>query len=284
MVIDTHVHPALFADICEDRERFDQRCDELSFHLMKPAGLDLLDVQNAFAKIDKMVLLPQDCSVECGRAVISNEEIKKLVNLKPDAFIGFASVDPRSKDAVEKLEYAFEILKLGGLKLNPAKLRIYPGDEIMKPLYKKCMEYNKPVIFHAGLSWEPNTLSKYAQPVNFEEVAVESPELRMCLSHFGWPWVKETVMLLIKFPNVYTDTACAYLDSPSQFFDYIFHQEFGQYWLEHNFAEKVMFGSNSPRFRPVRILHGLNSIQMKDRTRQLVYGENAIKFLGMEDR
>ena len=27
MVIDTHIHPALFAPICEDQERFRRRCD-----------------------------------------------------------------------------------------------------------------------------------------------------------------------------------------------------------------------------------------------------------------
>lgn len=35
MVIDTHIHPALFAPICEDQERFRRRCDAMNYHLMK---------------------------------------------------------------------------------------------------------------------------------------------------------------------------------------------------------------------------------------------------------
>ena len=39
MVIDTHIHPALFAPICEDQERFRRRCDAMNYHLMKPCLL-----------------------------------------------------------------------------------------------------------------------------------------------------------------------------------------------------------------------------------------------------
>lgn len=42
MVIDTHIHPALFAPICEDQERFRRRCDAMNYHLMKPSDMALL--------------------------------------------------------------------------------------------------------------------------------------------------------------------------------------------------------------------------------------------------
>ena len=41
MVIDTHIHPALFAPICEDQERFRRRCDAMNYHLMKPSDMAL---------------------------------------------------------------------------------------------------------------------------------------------------------------------------------------------------------------------------------------------------
>ena len=145
--------------------------------------------KNAYAGIDKMVLLPLDHSVRCGEVVITNEEIRTLVDKRPDMLIGFASVDPHRSDAVEVLERAFTELQLTGLKLNPAKQRFYPDDRMMWPIYEKCLEHNKPVVFHAGLSWEPDTLCKYSHPLRFEEVALEFPQLRLCLAHMGWPWV-----------------------------------------------------------------------------------------------
>lgn len=100
MVIDMHVHPALFSDICGDKDRLKLRCDEMGYHLMGPSPLDVLDKQNAYAGIDKMVLLPLDHSVRCGEVVITNEEIRTLVDKRPDMLIGFASVDPHRSDAV----------------------------------------------------------------------------------------------------------------------------------------------------------------------------------------
>ena len=161
MVIDMHVHPALFSDICGDKDRLKLRCDEMGYHLMGPSPLDVLDKQNAYAGIDKMVLLPLDHSVRCGEVVITNEEIRTLVDKRPDMLIGFASVDPHRSDAVEVLERAFTGLQLTGLKLNPAKQRFYPDDRMMWPIYEKCLEHNKPVVFHAGLSWEPDTPVSY---------------------------------------------------------------------------------------------------------------------------
>ena len=34
MVIDTHIRPALFSPICENKERFEKRCDHMEHDLM----------------------------------------------------------------------------------------------------------------------------------------------------------------------------------------------------------------------------------------------------------
>ena len=53
-------------------------------------------------------------------------------------------------------------------------------------MYDVCETYKKPIIFHSGLSWEPNTLTKYSRPTEFEELAATRPNLKICLPHFGW--------------------------------------------------------------------------------------------------
>ena len=153
---------------------------------------------------------------------------------------------------------------------------------MMDPIYKKCLEYNKPIMFHSGMSWDPDCLIKYAEPINFEEVAVKYPELRICLAHFGWPWATETAMLCLKYPNVYTDTSAIPMDSPAVFMDQIFNRTWGPTWFEHNFADKVMFGSNNPRHRSQRMMQGLEKIEMRPDTRAKLMGGNALKWLGME--
>ena len=54
MVIDTHIRPALFSPICENKERFEKRCDQMNYHLMKPSSIELLKKQYALAGIEKV--------------------------------------------------------------------------------------------------------------------------------------------------------------------------------------------------------------------------------------
>ena len=282
MVIDMHVHPGFYEKISEDKNEIDFRKKAMGWDLMSTFPVDLTRVQMKFAGVDKLVLLPLDLTTQMKGWVVTNEEVRKMMDLAPDLFYGFASVDPHRPDALEVLDYAVKDLKLMGLKLNPSKQVFYPGDSMMDKIYEKCIQYNKPIMFHAGMSWEPDCLMKYSQPLNFEEVAVRYPELRFCLAHFGWPWIYETAALVLKYPNVYTDTSMLYMDSPEIFLREVLTEQLGHLWIDHNIQNKVMFGSNNPRFRTARIKRGLDSLDWKPATKEKVLGGNAMKFLGLE--
>lgn len=282
MVIDVHVHPGFYADISGDKERLNRRKKAMGWDLMSPFPLELVYAQMDFAGIDKLVLLAQDLTTIAGEAVISNEEVALLVSKCPERFIGFASVDPHRKDALAVLDNAFGELGLMGLKLHPSKQRFYPDDPALYPIYEACIKHNRPITFHAGMSWEPDAPMKYAQPLHFEEVAIRYPELRMNLAHFGFPWVLETAALLLKYPNVYADVAGIYMDGPEQFFDQIYQKLMGPLWIENNLSDKVLFGSNNPRFRPQRVKRGFDSLPLREETRAKILGLNALKFIGLE--
>lgn len=132
------------------------------------------------------------------------------------------------------------------------------------------------------MSWQPNTYLKYAHPYLFEDIAVRYPELRINLAHFGFPWVLETAALILKYPNVYADTSCCYMDCPEQFFEQLFFKLMGPLWVEHNLADKILFGSNNPRFRPARIKRGLEYQPFSPETLAKILGGNAVRFLGLE--
>ena len=283
MVIDTHVRPALYAPICTDQAHTAKRCDEMNYHLMGPTDLALLKKQYALADIAHAFLLPSDCRAETKTPAISNDEIAQLVRCEPELFWGFATVDPRCSDASEELERAFSQLNLRGLYLNTARLHLYPTDERCTPLYALCQRYHKPIIFHAGLCLEQNALAMYARPADFEEVVYRYPELNICLAHVGWPWVQETAALLIKYPNLYTNTALMSFDGPQQLYHKVFQEDMGTYWLEHNIADKVMFGSDTPRIRPVRSKRGLDSLGLSTETLEKIYYKNALRFLKKEE-
>ena len=150
--------------------------------------------------------------------------------------------------------------------------------------FRNMRKYNKPILFHAGFTWQPGTLAKYSHPLNFEEVALDFPKLRFCLAHMGFPWVKETAMMILKYPNVYADTSALYFDSAYEFYGYLFQQELGYGWLDRSLRHKVMFGSNMPRFEEMRMLAALKRLGLRDETVGLITEDNALVFLGEREQ
>lgn len=282
MIIDMHAHPWLMQEVYKSKDEVYTSKKQMGWDLMSCHDLTMTRIELKDAQVDKTVILPLDLTTQEGVLIPDNESIFRLVKNNADLFIGFASVDPWREDRMEVLKQAFEEYDLSGLKLNPSRQHFYPGDPMMKEIYEYCIQQNKPIIFHAGLSWEPNAPMKFSRPLEFEEVAIQYPDLRMSLSHFGWPWIHETAALLIKYPNVYADTAMLYMDSPRKFMKDIFEQQLGSLWLENNLKDKVMFGSNSPRFKPRRIKYGLEQLDLRPETREKIMGKNALRFLGWE--
>ena len=236
-----------------------------------------------YGGITQSVLLPLDATTTEGGCIVTNEQAAKLQKIYPDRLIAFASVDPHRQDAKEALIYAFDELGLNGLKLHPSKQKFYPADARLEPLYEICESRNKPIIFHAGTSWEPNTPAKFAHPLAFEEIFIRHPQLRGSLSHFAWPWVREMVMLLIKYPNVYTDTSVLFMDSPEESMKRLFAVDMGEHWFARGFQRQVMFASNTPRFRAFKLKRALDAIPMREAERENLYYRNALRFLKGEE-
>lgn len=76
------------------------RSDELSFD--EAVKYRTFEKAIALAGIEKVFLLPSDCSFETGEPDISNDEIEKIVQCDPTFFVGFASADPRKESAAEE--------------------------------------------------------------------------------------------------------------------------------------------------------------------------------------
>lgn len=146
MTIGIHVHSAFYAPINEDPAREELRHRQLDIHKNGTAPLEHIFNQMRCAGLDRLCLLPEDYSASAG-CLVENEEIRKLVDMAPDKFIGFAGVDPRDHAACEKLEDAFTRLKLKGLKLHPGRHHVMPSDPVMEPIYAICEQYNRPIIF-----------------------------------------------------------------------------------------------------------------------------------------
>ncbi len=284
MIIDIHAHPVLYDVINPDDETLSFRKKQFGAFKSGRVPIDFAVRLMDDAGIDKTVIMGEDYSADSPRPLISNDEIKAIVNAVPERYVGFASADPRKEDALDELKRAFTQLDLSGLYLNLSRLHMFPDDDRLQPLMQLCQDLNKPVMFNGGYSWEPDTPAKYSEPVRFEDIACNFPDLRMCIAHLGWPWHMETVMMLMKYPNVYTDTSTVYMGTPAQYYNQIFCKEMDIDWLQNSFPHKVMFGSNLPRWRQVRSMEGLKNLPLRDDVLERILGGNAEEFLGWKER
>ena len=277
MVIDMNVSPAFIEELQSSDEQLAFCRNQMGLYKTDEISIQSMKTLCNVSGIDKLCLLPLDLFQKGNLG--TNEQVSELVHKEPELFIAFASVDPHREDALELIETAFTELGLSGLFLHPSQQKFYPDEEWMYPIYELCIQHNKPIIFHSGMSVRPNTVSKYSHPLRFEEVACKYPDLRICLQHFGWPWIREVCMLLLKYKNVYTDTSLLYFDNPKEFYHQSFGIDIGEHWIDRSLRHQVMFASEEPRLEQHRMIEAIRQINWRESTKKMVLGENAITFL-----
>jgi predicted TIM-barrel fold metal-dependent hydrolase len=281
-MIDSNMYPHFISEICVDPERVEFRKTVTGIYKPRIVPLTFALSRMDYAGISKSLLHALDLTTTTGQTVVSNEEIRTLIDLAPDRFFGLASVDPFRKDALEVVESGFRDLKLHGLKLDPGKQYFYPNDSSIFPIYELCIRYNRPVVFQGGISLEPQALAKYTQPIYLDDVLVKFPGLRVGLTNFGWPWTRETSTLMLKHPNLYADTALLYFDSADEFYPYVLKNTLGPLWIDRALSRQVMFGTCSGHFNQIRQAKAIRSVDFRPQTMARLLEINVLEFLGLE--
>ncbi len=140
------------------------------------------------------------------------------------------------------------------------------------------------MLVHCGLSWAPAGQARYAQPLLLEEAAQAFPNLNMIIAHFGWPWVSEAVMLALKYPNVYLDTAVLYSGTPADAYRRVMSEQVGLEVIERSLSNKVLFGSNYPRVDMRRSVRGIQALGMSGALLDKITSENAQRVLKLKGK
>ena len=278
-MIDFHTYPVMIKEILEKNpDQVHAVKDIFGFGFpSQPLVLFLMEMEEA--GIEKAVLLPIDCTSRHNCKIISNESVAELCDAHPE-FIGFASVDPSLDTACKDLEQSIKQLGLCGLKLDPALQGFFIDDKQKAyPVYETCQALGIPMIVDCGLNWAPSALSKYAQPAMLDEVAFTFPDLSIVIAHTGWPWIDEALMVAIKHPNVYLDTAILYSGTPSDAFHKVYADHIGLEVLERSLRNKIIFGSNYPRVDIRRSVKGIYDLNLSSALEKNIFNNNACRIL-----
>ena len=157
-------------------------------------------------KIDRSLILANDCEDKDHPGL---KTILKLISgLKNIGVIGSINVLDYRQTDLNKIENLLSERKILGIKLYTGYRHFYPNDPRCVPIYKLCIKFNVPVIFHSGdtlSDFEIKAKIKYSHPLHIDEVATDFPKLKIIIAHLGNPWLIDCAEVLYKNDNVYAD-------------------------------------------------------------------------------
>jgi predicted TIM-barrel fold metal-dependent hydrolase len=198
------------------------------------------------------------------------EVVAEAVAREPARFIGAAGYNPwRIDDSLRRIETFVREFGFKYVYFHPITFGLAPNDRRCYPLYAKCVELGIPVGMQVGHSAEPLP-SDVGRPMLVDDVAIDFPELKINLSHTGWPWTGEFISMLWRHPNVYGDI--------SAYFPKTLDPELVRA-MDRQLRHKVMLGTNG--FPLERCLAELDELPLREETKARIRRDNAAEFLGL---
>lgn len=233
------------------------------------------------ANISRCLVTGFDEGKSCGKTFVPNELIAPLAESHPERFIPFAGVDVmKGEEAVRELERWITERAFQGLSVRPFMIGLPADDRRYYPFYEKCVELDIPLSIHTSANWTTVSVSDLGHPRHIDTVAADFPELKIVMSHAGYPWVLEAALLAWKYPNLYMELAAhrpKYFAVPGTGWEPL--MRFGQSTIQ----DKVLFGSGTFLLGrpPAQLLEEFRDLPVKPEVMEKWLHKNAERLLGV---
>lgn len=181
------------------------------------------------------------------------------------------------EEDLEQIRPAVEEGRVRGLKLYPGYEPFYPGDARLAPAMAFAREHRLPVMIHSGDTFTPRGKIKYAHPIHVDELAVDNPEVDFVICHIGNPWVRDTMEVVYKNANVYTDFSGLVLGDFEDRFESYMRKQVQEMLLYGVQPEKCLYGTDWPIASMESYLDFMEELRMPPADRRLVMSANAIR-------
>ena len=195
--------------------------------------------------------------------------------------VGFVHPERFDRDHLALVEAVLKQGRVKGLKVYLGYLHYGPNHVGYRPYYKLAAKYHTPVIFHTGDTYSAKAKVKYAHPRLIDDVAVDFPDTRFVLAHFGNPWITDAAEVVYKNKNVWADLSGILIGDAESFrklaqdgaLERVVHRI--KQGIEYTEApEKFLFGSDWP-LSPVAVYRGFVEQLFPKRLHTAVFRDTA---------
>ena len=119
--------------------------------------------------------------------------------------VGVADPANIHPDHLRRVEEELSAGKVKALKGYSGYVYFGPDSPEYAPYYELAARYQVPFIFHTGDTYSTRAKVKYAHPLLIDEAAVDHPDVRFVMAHFGNPWLIDAAEVVYKNDNVWAD-------------------------------------------------------------------------------
>ena len=189
--------------------------------------------------------------------------------------LAFGSVNPRfSKDV------AGDTARL--IEAGARALKVHPPHQLFRAnayqdglpgladLYRVAQEAGVPVTIHTGTSVFPGARSRFGDPMDVDDVAIDFPRLTILLAHGGRPlWMDAAFFLVRRHPNVHLEVSGI---PPSKLLEYFPRIE--------EIADRTVWGTDwpSPGIKSMRTnVESFMALTLSDEAKRKVLSGTAAK-------
>jgi predicted TIM-barrel fold metal-dependent hydrolase len=206
--------------------------------------------------------------------------IADLMSQYPGRYVGGVSIKVQQDvmKCVQEVERAVNEFGVKAILLRPFQDMLYANDRRLYPIYAKSAELGAVVSIVVGINFTQYANLEYCTPVPVDSVAAEFPNLKIILTHSGWPWAAEAVSVAWKNPNVYIDVAGImprYIAMDGAGYEPIFR--FGNSVLQ----DKILWGTDWPLIDMKRSVAQIKELPLKEEVFEKWTYKNATRLFGL---
>ncbi len=275
-VIDAHIHIQPFHMMPPDVQRtfWQKKTDRPELESYAADAVKLLRRMDSDG-VERVGLINYVSPDLMGFTDEVNDWMLQYVSPDPARLIAFGSVNPRFTpdvgDAVQRIIDA----GVRALKVHPPH-QLFRANAYLDSLPRLAELYDRaeragiPVTIHTGTSVFPGARSRFGDPMDVDDVAVDFPKLTILLAHGGRPlWMDAAFFIVRRHANVYLELSGI---PPAKLLEYFPRLE--------EIADKTIWGTDWPSPGVVSMRKNIDqflSVPLGDDARRKILYENAVR-------